>query len=129
MDEWSGQGDVQGLLDAHRRIFADFEEIAAGTEALALAASMAPPGHPSPAEASEVDRLRAEIEEERMANAQLTERVRALREREAERHAGLAGELDRARAEVARLRAEREGERAEIDAVVAALAPLIAESA
>jgi hypothetical protein len=116
MDD-SSLGDLGDLLEARRRIVAAFEGIAAGAEALAARA----------AEASEIDRLRAEIEEERVVNAQLQERVRALREREAGR-AALEEELARARAEIAELRAARDAQRGEIDAVLSELIPLVEEA-
>lgn len=128
MDEWSGQGDLQGLLEAHRRIFAAFEGIAEGTEALALLAAqstLAPVPLISP---DEVERLRSEIDEERMANAQLVERVRALKEREESRVAALEGDLGEAQAKITALEAARSADRAEIEAILSALTPLIAEA-
>lgn len=117
MDMSVGAGDLGDLMEVRRRIVAAFEGIAAGAEALAARA----------AEADELDRLRLEIAEERMVNAQLQERIRALREREGSRPA-LEEELQRLRAELAELRARREAERRELDAVLAELIPLVEEA-
>ena len=114
MDMSVGAGDLGDLLEARRRIVAAFEGIAAGAEALAARA----------AEADELDRLRAELEEERVVNAQLEERIRALRDRDTGR-AALEGEVSRLSAELASLRAEREAHRGELDAVLAELIPLV----
>lgn len=107
-------GDLGDLLEARRRIVAAFEGIAAGAEALAAAA----------AEAEEIDRLRAALEEERVVNAQLEERIRSLRDRDSAR-AALEDEVERLKAELSRLRADREAEKGEIDAVLAELIPLV----
>jgi hypothetical protein len=116
MDD-AGLGDLGDVLEARRRIVAAFEGIAAGAEALAAVA----------AQAAELDRLRGELEDERLANAQLQERIRALREREGSR-AAQEEELARLRAELADLRATRDAERGEIDAVLEELIPLIQEA-
>ncbi|EYD76243.1 hypothetical protein Rumeso_02167 [Rubellimicrobium mesophilum DSM 19309] len=116
MDD-AGLGDLGDILEARRRIVAAFEGIASGAEALAAVA----------AQAAELDRLRGELEDERLANAQLEERVRALREREGSR-ATLEVELSRLRAELADLKASREAERGEIDAVLSELIPLVEEA-
>ena len=117
MDMSVGSGDLGDLLEARRRIVAAFEDIAAGAEALAARA----------AEAEELDRLRQELEEERVVNAQLQERIRALRERESGR-APLEEEVSRLRRELAELRAQREAERSELDAVLSELIPLVEEA-
>ena len=116
MDD-AGLGDLGDVLEARRRIVAAFEGIAAGAEALAAMA----------AQAAELDHLRSELEDERLANAQLQERIRALREREGSR-ADLEEELARARAELADLKAAREAEQGEIDAVLKELIPLVEEA-
>jgi chromosome segregation ATPase len=116
MDD-AGLGDLGDVLEARRRIVVAFEGIAAGAEALAAVA----------AQASEIERLRTELEEERLVNAQLQERVRALRERDPGR-APLEEELARLRAEMADLRSAREAERGEIDAVLKELIPLVEEA-
>ena len=103
-------GDLGDVLEARRRIVAAFEGIAAGAEALAAVA----------AQAAELDRLRGELEDERLANAQLQERIRALREREGSR-ADQEEELARLRAELADLKSRRDAEQGEIDAVLHAL--------
>lgn len=99
--------------------------IAAGTEALASRLAAAP-------NQTELERLRAELEEERIANAQLQERIRALRERRQDSDDGQIRELEQqlaeARAEIARLRASAERDRAEIDAVLRELTPIVEEA-
>ena len=88
----------------------------------------------------------AELQEERMANAQLQERLRSLRERELSSSAGheaaiaalkavhveqsrdLAALVDRMTKEMNALRAERRAEAEEIKDIVAALNPLIEEA-
>ncbi|MBP1805988.1 hypothetical protein [Rubellimicrobium aerolatum] len=117
MDEPDGSGDLGDLLEARRRIVAAFEGIANGAEALAARADIA----------REVEGLRAALEEERMANAQLEERVRALRDRENARLA-LEEEARRLRAEVTALRAARAAEQGELDAVLDELIPLVEEA-
>jgi len=125
MDELSGQGDLQAFFEARRRIVAAFEDIAAGTESLALESARLGDGAADPAE---FHRLRAEVEEERVVNAQLTERVRALRERQGDRLVELEDDLTRARERIRGLEAERAAQRAEIDAVLAELIPIIEEA-
>ncbi len=117
MDESGGSGDLGDLLEARRRIVAAFEGIAGGAEALAAQA----------ATAADMERLRAELDDERVVNAQLEERVRALRERETDR-AALEEEVTRLRAEVETLRAARDAERGEIDAVLSELIPIVEEA-
>ena len=136
----SAQGDLQAFFDARRRIIASFEDIATGTEALVSLAygkldDSAPTDSPpvdsgdERAEPEEVARLRALLDEERMANAQLEERVRALRERQdAEGPTDPGAELDAAQARVAELESAQAARQAELDAVLAELIPLLEEA-
>ena len=117
MDAANGSGDLGDLLEARRRILAAFERIASGAENLSAQALRA----------SEIDRLRAELEEERIVNAQLQERVKALRDRDAGR-AALEDELARARARIAELETAREAEHQEIDSVLSELIPIVEEA-
>lgn len=127
MEEPGGQDDRQAFHDAHKRIVAAFEGIASGAEALALRATHAP-------DPSELARLRTEVEDERVANAQLAERVRALRGRGGEgeaqddRVAALESSLAQAQEEIAGLEALRAADRAEMDAVLAELMPIIEDA-
>jgi small-conductance mechanosensitive channel len=127
MDERGGQDDLQEIQDARDRIIAAFETIAAGAETLALRASQA-------IDPAELARLHEEIDEERMANAQLAERIRILHEREAAQRAPagrvteLEGSLAEAQEQIADLTARRAAERAEVEAVLAELMPLIEEA-
>ena len=121
MNMANGAGDLGDLLEARRRIVAAFEGIAAGAEALAARA----------AEAEELERLRAELEDERTVNAQLQERVRALKDRGAGQDGGRAAleqELAQAHARIQELEAQREADRGELDAVLAELIPLVEEA-
>ncbi|MCL3882850.1 hypothetical protein [Marivita sp. GX14005] len=83
--------------DLQHRITAALDRVAQGVariEARAAEASPAPAGQASEPDAEEVSRLREALEEEKLANAQLEERVRKLRETHRQ-------ELDAARAEAA----------------------------
>ena len=117
MDAAHASGDLGDLLEARRRILAAFERIASGAENLSTQALRA----------TEIDRLRAELEEERIVNAQLQERVKALRDRESGR-AALEDELARARARIAELEAAREADQHEIDSVLSELIPIVEEA-
>lgn len=123
MDDMGGHGDLQGFLDARDRIVAAFGRIAGGAAALAAQASEAPR-----ALEAEVARLHAALDEERTANAQLQERVRALRQRAESRVAELEASLLEARGAVAALEAERDARAAEVDAVLAELIPIVEEA-
>ena len=113
--EADGDG-IARLRGARERMAAAFSAIAAGAGAVAARA--------------ELDRLRAELEEERIANAQLQERVRALKERapDAADSRRLEEELSLARAEIARLREEAARDRDEIEAILRELVPLVEEA-
>ena len=122
MDELSGQGDLQGLFEARRRIVAAFEDIAAGTEALA---SLVVEQAEAPSDPAEVARLREALDEERAANAQLEERVRALRERGGgDAEAALAEAQNR----MVSLESTEAAREAEIEAVLRELIPLLEEA-
>jgi chromosome segregation ATPase len=117
MDASVGAGDLGDLLEARRRIVAAFEGIAAGAEALAAQAE----------KAEEVETLRAALEEERIVNAQLEERLRSLRDRDGSR-AALEEEVARLRADLADLQARHDAQRGELDAVLSELIPLVEEA-
>lgn len=126
----SAQGDLQAFYDARRRIIASFEDIATGTEALVtLAYSRDAEANEDRADPEEVARLQALLDEERVANAQLEERVRALRERQtAEGPAHASTEMEAARARIAELESAEAVRLAELDAVLAELIPLLEEA-
>ncbi len=124
MDDLTGQGDLRDLFEARRRIVAAFEDIAAGTEALA---SYALARDEAQVDLAEVTRLREALEEERTANAQLEERVRALRERGGSAEA-VESELAAARGRLAELESREGARAAEIDAVLSELIPLLEEA-
>ena len=134
MDEQSGQARPAGPLRdaaAHRRGLRGHRH---GVEALAShwstgRSERARGRGAGDADPAEVARLRAALEEERIANAQLEERVRVL-------HARGEGRAEAAEAEVARLREPgsprsrppRRPGAAELEAVLAELIPLLEEA-
>ena len=69
---------MDSIADLEQRIMAALARIDAGVERRLAGA---PPSGPSPVIMAELDRLREELDEERMANAQLTERLKVQRER------------------------------------------------
>ena len=86
---------MDGIAELEQRIMAALERIGAGVERR-MALGPASSSGPSPVIMAELDRLREELDEERMANAQLAERLKVQRDR-ADR---TAGDM---KAEVARL--------------------------
>lgn len=156
------------ISDLQARITAALDRIGGGIDTLAVA------GGAGAAEAGEADKLRAELEEERTANAQLEERVRAIKEKQDSAVETLASEVDRLRgllaaeeaavsklghvnaelrannlalreaiaagvsephlvnkammAELEALRAAQMADRAELDAVLGELGPLLSEA-
>lgn len=135
---------MQDIAELERRITAAMERITNGVDRLSAAG-------PSAASGAEITRLTEALDEERMANAQLNERIRVLRERltghaatedpapEAEaltaRIAAQDEELGTLRRvlaeagkEIAALRAARTAEAAELADITAALEPLVQEA-
>jgi chromosome segregation ATPase len=110
------------------RITAALDRIGLGLEALAR------PMPPPEADTSEIDRLTAELEDERTANAQLEERVRAIKDKQDRTVEVLSDEVDRLRTllaseekGLARLRRVNAELRANNDALRAAIAEQVAE--
>ena len=104
------------ISELERRILYALERIDRGVDALTIGGDIAPPSHKA-AEASgargaeEVEALRSELDAERSANAQLTERVRAIKDKQEtivsdlEKKVGrLTQQLDLAGAELQRQR-------------------------
>lgn len=146
---------MQEITDLERRITAALERIGRGIDGIATGTAT---GATPPDARRELvegglpfgpDELQAALDEERMANAQLHERVRVLRDKEAadrQRNAEtvsalqieLQGErkdmtilreqIDSLEQELATLRAERRAEADQITDIVAALNPLIEEA-
>lgn len=135
---------MQDIVELERRITAALDRIGTGLEARGAGAG-------AEGGADEIARLTEALDEERMANAQLNERVRVLHDRVAQaagggdRSAELAelqaqiaaqtdeiGTLRRVLAEagkeIAALRAARAAEASELAEVVAALEPLVADA-
>lgn len=73
------------IAELEQRIATAFARIAAGVEAL----EAAPPTVAAPADPDEVARLQAALDEERMAHAQLAERLKMLRDQDAKSQAAL----------------------------------------
>ena len=130
---------MQNIAELERRITAAMERISKGVDAK-TAAETAALGNT--ALQDEIARLTEALDEERMANAQLNERVRVLHDKGAETggedltaqiaaQAAEIAELRRVLAgagdEIAALRAARAAEAAEVAAIAAALEPLVAE--
>lgn len=85
---------MQQIAELERRITAALARIGRGVEALgALGAAVEIGGGDNPGQA-EISRLSSALDDERMANAQLSERLRAVRETDAEAKAELAAKLD-----------------------------------
>ncbi len=166
---------MSNLGDLEARITHAMERISRGVEVMAEradAAAEAPAPQPAPAaDAEELARLKSELEDERIANAQLQERVRAIKRRQdetveelekrtasqGERIAALDGALGQLRkaaealrannealraavaagtpdadalqaglvAELEALKAERAAEKAEAEAILGALRPIV----
>lgn len=130
---------MQDIVELERRITAAMERIGAGLDR--RAGQVGGQGG-----AEEIARLTEALDEERMANAQLNERVRVLHERatqgaseadeglqaqlavQADEIATLRRVLAEAGKEIASLRAARAAESAELAEVVAALDPLVKDA-
>jgi DNA repair exonuclease SbcCD ATPase subunit len=107
---------MNDISELERRILYALERIGRGTEALAGAGRAGGPGGDaapglSSSQSLEIDVLKAELEAERIANAQLTERVRAIKDKQENmvialetRVARLTQQLDAAEAELQRQR-------------------------
>jgi chromosome segregation ATPase len=132
---------MQDITELERRITAAMERITRRVETLATEAQNGS-GEDGPIGAlEEVARLNEALDEERMTNAQLNERLRALRDKEAqaapapELQAQLDAQADEiatlrrvlaeAGREIATLRAARASEAAEAAEILAALDPLV----
>jgi hypothetical protein len=119
---------MQEIAELERRITAALERIGRGVEGLTAAAATPSAMLPE----SEFARLNDALDEERMANAQLNERLRIHRDREATLAAEVADlteQLAGREAELDELRAARGAEAAELADIVSALTPLIEEAA
>jgi hypothetical protein len=77
--------ETSEIAEAERRLAAALERIGKGIARI----GPAPKGPP------EVETLKEELEAEKMANAQLTERLKALRERDTSSLAGMEAKVDR----------------------------------
>lgn len=118
---------MQELAELERRITAALERIGRGVEGLTTAAPVS-----AMLPESDFAKLNDALDEERMANAQLSERLRVHRDREATLAAEVADlteQLATRTAELAELRAARGVDAAELADIVAALNPLIEEAA
>ncbi|MEH6773052.1 MAG: hypothetical protein V7668_03935 [Cereibacter changlensis] len=77
---------MQEMAELERRITAALERIGAGLEGLTSVAALAEPAE---------NPLQAELDDEKMANAQLTERLRAVKERDAATIARLEAQVEK----------------------------------
>lgn len=142
---------MQDILELERRITAAIERITYGVERLSGAA--VPAGASGPAlsgegeAAARIAHLTEALDEERMTNAQLNERLRVLREKagqgsgeavadleaklaaQGEEIATLRRVLAEAGREIASLRAARSAEAEELAEIVTALDPLVVAAA
>ena len=118
---------MQDIAELERRISAALARIDRGIEGLAAPTAAPDPGPAAGAEA-EIARLSEALDEERMANVQLAERLRVVKSREVEARAALETKLAEVTAELANLRAARAEEAAEVAAIIAALAPIVEEA-
>jgi predicted nucleic acid-binding Zn-ribbon protein len=129
---------MQDIIELERRITAAMDRIAKGLER-----------GPGAGQSDEVARLTEALDEERMANAQLNERIKVLRDRDGQGAGAVQDEtatlkaqllaqkdeiatlrrvLAEAGKEIATLRAARSAEAEELAEIVAALDPVIAEA-
>lgn len=84
------------IAELEGRITAAMDRIALGLGAMADAAAVASLSSlPSPEAGAELSALREALDEERMANAQLNERLRVLRDRDSRAQTATADEVDR----------------------------------
>ncbi len=135
---------MQDIVELERRITAAMDRIAAGVERRAAG------GQDAGGDAvAEVARLTEALDEERMTNAQLNERLKVLREKGGLDDSGAQSDLADAKAqlaaqseeiatlrrvlaeagkEIATLRAARSTESEELAEIVAALEPLVTEA-
>lgn len=84
--------DMQDVGELERRISAALERIGQGLDA--LTAPREEPEAP-PVDTAELDALRVQLQEERFANAQLLERLRALKERDASQQAQVQEKVEK----------------------------------
>ena len=94
MKRSKGQG-MQQIAELERRITAALERIGRGVETLAAPKAVPQGGVQDAglADHAEIARLSEALDEERMANAQLNERLRVLRDKDNEAQAGVAARL------------------------------------
>lgn len=120
---------MQDITELESRISAALARIGAGIDVLSAPAAAQPEtGAVDESAMVEIGRLNDALDEEKMANAQLHERLRVIREREAEARSGLEAQLADALGELTALRAARAEEAAEIAEIVAALTPIVEET-
>ena len=85
--------DMQDLGELERRISAALERIGQGLDVLTAPQEEVEP--PPPPDTTEIDGLRVQLQEERFANAQLLERLRALKERDASQQAQVQEKMEK----------------------------------
>lgn len=90
---------MSDIVELERRITAALDRIGRGVEGLSAAQAAAPQIDPG-----EVEALKAALEDERTANAQLEERVKAIREKQDQQVLAMEFELSAVKTEAAQLR-------------------------
>jgi len=92
-----GHSPMSDISELEGRITQALDRIRLGVEALqavpAPVAAPAPVAEPVPDNSGEIEDLRRSLEDERTANAQLEERVRAIRQRQDEKVSGMEAQL------------------------------------
>ncbi|QFT63215.1 hypothetical protein [Roseivivax sp. THAF30] len=94
---------MNDIAELERRIASALDRIARGVEGLGAAGDGEVSAAPEAAASEELTALQAALEDERIANAQLEERVRAIREKQDSEVAKLRAEAEEARAALAGL--------------------------
>lgn len=88
--------ETSEIADAERRLAAALERIGKGLSRIGSAPAAAPASAPAARSGSaEVEALREALDSEKMANAQLTERLKALREKDTSNFAQMEAKVDR----------------------------------
>jgi chromosome segregation ATPase len=90
----TGQG-MQDITELERRISAALERIGRGVDGIPTAQGDPPAPQPVAGDSDELASLRAQLEEERTASAQLQDRLKGLKDRELAQTAQLQEKIDR----------------------------------
>lgn len=102
---------MDDISDLERRILYALERIGVGVDKMGVAQPLGAAQLPAAESSIEVDVLRAELEAERTANAQLTERVRAIKDKQENMVAALEKKAQRLGQQLDQLGAELQRQR------------------